>query len=40
MAAITVSNLGKQYRLGAQAHDTLRDQLAGLFRGGEKKEAQ
>ena len=40
MAAITVRNLGKQYRLGAQAHDTLRDQLAGLFRGGAKREPQ
>ena len=40
MAAITVRNLGKQYRLGAQAHDTLRDQLAGLFRGGPKHEPQ
>ncbi len=40
MAAITVSQLGKQYRLGAQTHDTLRDQLAGLFRGGAKPEAQ
>ena len=40
MAAITVRNLGKQYRLGAQAHDTLRDQIAGLFRGGPKREPQ
>ncbi len=40
MTAITVRNLGKQYRLGAQAHDTLRDQLAGLFRRGAKREPQ
>jgi lipopolysaccharide transport system ATP-binding protein len=40
MAAITVSHLGKQYRLGAQAHDTLRDQLANLFRGKARREAQ
>jgi lipopolysaccharide transport system ATP-binding protein len=40
MPAITVTNLSKQYRLGAQMHDTLRDQIAGLFRGGERREPQ
>jgi len=40
MAVITVRNLGKEYRLGAQMHDTLRDQIASLFRGGRKREKQ
>ena len=40
MAAITVRNLGKQYRLGTQTYDTLRDQLAGLFRRGARAERQ
>ncbi len=40
MAAITVRHLGKQYRLGTQTYDTLRDQLAGLFRRGARAERQ
>jgi len=40
MAVITVRNLGKEYRLGAQMHDTLRDQITSLLRGGRKRERQ
>lgn len=36
MAVITVRQLGKEYKLGAQIHDTLRDQIAALFRGRKK----
>lgn len=32
MSIISVSSLGKQYRLGSHGHDTLRDQLASLFK--------
>jgi len=37
MAVISVRNLGKEYKLGAQVHDTLRDQITALFRGGKKQ---
>ena len=40
MAVITVRNLGKEYRLGAQMHDTLRDQITALLRGGRRREKQ
>jgi lipopolysaccharide transport system ATP-binding protein len=32
MAAISVRGLGKQYRLGLNAHNTLRDHIAAIFR--------
>jgi lipopolysaccharide transport system ATP-binding protein len=32
MAVISVRQLGKEYKLGAQLHDTLRDQIVALFR--------
>nr|WP_237705475.1 ABC transporter ATP-binding protein [Chthoniobacter flavus] len=34
---ISVRQLGKEYKLGAQMHDTLRDQLTALFRGKKKQ---
>jgi len=37
MAVISVRQLGKEYKLGAQMHDTLRDQIVALFRGGKKR---
>jgi len=37
MAVISVRQLGKEYKLGAQMHDTLRDQLTALFRGKKKQ---
>jgi lipopolysaccharide transport system ATP-binding protein len=37
MAVISVRELGKEYKLGAQMHDTLRDQIVALFRGGKKR---
>ncbi len=40
MPVISVRQLGKEYQLGAQMHDTLRDQIAALFRGGKRREAQ
>lgn len=40
MAVISVRQLGKEYKLGAQMHDTLRDQIVALFRGGKKKAAE
>ena len=40
MAVISVRQLGKEYRLGSQMHDTLRDQLASLFRGGRRRAAE
>ncbi len=36
MPVISVCQLGKQFRLGVKMHNTLRDQLAGLFRGREE----
>lgn len=36
--AVTVNGLGKRFRIGADSHDTLRDQLANLFRKGERQE--
>lgn len=40
MAVISVQQLGKQYKLGAQMHDTLRDQIVALFRGRKKQPAE
>jgi lipopolysaccharide transport system ATP-binding protein len=36
MAIISVRQLGKEYKLGAKIHDTLRDQITALFRGRKK----
>jgi lipopolysaccharide transport system ATP-binding protein len=40
MAVISVRQLGKEYKLGAQMHDTLRDQIVALFRGRKKRSAE
>ncbi|MEP6667589.1 MAG: ABC transporter ATP-binding protein [Chthoniobacter sp.] len=40
MAVISVRQLGKEYRLGTQVHDTLRDQITALFRGRKKQPAE
>src|ERR1700691_449298 len=40
MAVISVCKLGKEYKLGAQTHDTLRDQITALFRGGRRREVK
>lgn len=37
MAVISVRKLGKEYKLGSQMHDTLRDQIMALFRGRKKQ---
>jgi lipopolysaccharide transport system ATP-binding protein len=40
MAAISVRQLGKQYRLGLRQHNTLRDQISSWFTAGQREEAQ
>ena len=40
MAVISVRQLGKEYKLGAQTHDTLRDHVTALFRMRRKAEVE
>ncbi len=40
MVVISARGLGKEYKLGAQVHDTLRDQITALFRGRRRPSAE
>ena len=40
MSIISVRNLGKQFHLGTAMHNTLRDQIAGLFQRGKGREVE